>query len=196
MTLLFILRHGVTSWNADGRIQGHSDISLSEAARREVPNWRLPKDAQAGAWLTSPLLRARETASLLGCADARIDDRLREMHWGQWEGWRLADLRRELGDIMAENEAKGLDLQPPGGESPREVQNRLMPLLRELAVQGERVTAVSHKGVIRALFALATGWDMTGKPTVKLQNDCCHAFRLSPDGSPAVDRLNISLIDG
>lgn len=196
MTLLFILRHGVTSWNAEGRIQGHSDISLSEEARQAVPNWRLPDDARSGLWLTSPLLRARETASLLGYPDARIDDRLREMHWGQWEGWRLDDLREKLGDIMVKNEARGLDLQPPGGESPREVQERLKPLLAALAENGQPVVAVSHKGVMRALYALASGWDMTGKPPVKLQNNCCHAFRLFADGTPAVELLNIPLNGG
>ncbi len=196
MTLLFIFRHGVTAWNAEGRIQGHSDIGLSEPARQEIPSWRLPEDARNATWLTSPLLRARETASLLGHPDARIDERLREMHWGQWEGWRLADLREKLGDSMIENEARGLDLQPPGGETPRQVQARLAPLLGELAKMPGPLAAVGHKGVIRALYARASGWDMTGKPPVKLQNNCCHAFRLSSDGTPAVQTLNIPLMGG
>ena len=196
MTLLFMLRHGVTSWNAEGRIQGHSDIGLSETARQEVPAWRLPEDARNATWLTSPLLRARETASLLGYPDSQIDDRLREMHWGQWEGWRLADLREKLGDNMIENEARGLDLQPPGGETPRQVQLRLAPMLSELAKAPGPVTAVSHKGVIRALYARASGWDMTGKPPVKLRNNCCHAFRLSPEGAPVIETLNIPLMEG
>ncbi|WP_282604801.1 histidine phosphatase family protein [Pelagibius sp. Alg239-R121] len=193
MTLLFILRHGVTSWNAEGRIQGQSDIGLSETARVDIPGWRLPDEARASRWLTSPLLRARETAALLEHPDAQIDERLREMHWGQWEGWRLTDLRRELGDKMVQNEAKGLDLQPPGGESPRDLQIRLKPLLSELGEKGEPTTAISHKGIIRALYSLASGWDMTGKPPTKLLNDCCHAFRLSPDGTAVVESLNIPL---
>ncbi len=196
MTLLFILRHGVTSWNTEGRIQGHSDIGLSEEARQEIPTWQLPEEARNGLWLTSPLLRARETAALLGYPDAQIEDRLREMHWGQWEGWRLADLRQKLGDIMVKHEAKGLDLQPPGGESPREVQDRLKPLLADLAGNKRTVIAVSHKGVMRALYALASNWDMTGKPPTKLRNNCCHAFRLSADGSPGVECLNIPLSGG
>ena len=195
MTLLFILRHGVTPWNREGRIQGRSDIGLAEDARAEIPSWSLPQEARAARWLTSPLIRARDTAVLLGHPEAYIEERLQEMHWGAWEGQRLADLRRDLGAAMTQNEARGLDLQPPGGESPRDVQIRLKPLLADLAERKESVTAVSHKGVIRALYALASQWDMTGKPPTKLQNNCCHAFRLSPDGTAEVERLNIPLTE-
>ena len=195
MTLLFILRHGVTPWNREGRIQGRSDIGLAEDARAEISSWSLPQEARAARWLTSPLIRARDTAVLLGHPEAYIEERLQEMHWGAWEGQRLADLRRDLGAAMTQNEARGLDLQPPGGESPRDVQIRLNPLLADLAERKETVTAVSHKGVIRALYALASQWDMTGKPPTKLQNNCCHAFRLSPDGTAEIENLNIPLTE-
>jgi probable phosphoglycerate mutase len=54
---------------------------------------------------------------------------------------------------MTQNEAAGLDFRPPGGESPRDVQERLKPYLASLA--GPTI-AVTHKGVLRALYALAT----------------------------------------
>ncbi len=196
MTLLFTIRHGVTDWNKEGRIQGQSDIGLSDQARVEIPGWNLPDMALGARWLTSPLIRARDTAALLGHPDAQIDDRLREMHWGDWEGQRLADLRRELGEEMTRNEDQGLDLRPPGGESPREVQARLLPLLAELGQGDQQTTVVSHKGVIRALYALASGWNMLGKPPVKLRDGCCHAFRLSSDGTAASEELNIPLLAG
>lgn len=194
MPLLYMIRHGVTAWNKEGRIQGHSDIGLSDEARAAIPDWSLPGDAQAAQWLTSPLVRARDTAALLGHPDARVDERLREMHWGDWEGQRLADLRRDLGDEMTRNEDQGLDLRPPGGESPREVQTRLKPLLADLSRGDKDITAVSHKGVIRALYALASGWNMLGKPPVKLRDGCCHAFRLASDGTPALEELNIPML--
>src|SRR3546814_16815565 len=80
-------------------------------------------------------------------------------------------------DLMAANEARGLDFRPPGGESPRDVQDRLRPLLAELADAGEDVVAVSHKGVLRALYALASGWDLRGKPATKLAAACAPAFQ-------------------
>ncbi|HEY9536178.1 MAG TPA: histidine phosphatase family protein, partial [Kiloniellaceae bacterium] len=99
----------------------------------------------------------------------------------------------DLGAGMAANEARGLDFRPPGGESPRDVQDRLRPLLAELADAGEDVVAVSHKGVLRALYALASGWDMRGKPATKLADACAQAFTLEAGGVPRVERLNIPL---
>jgi probable phosphoglycerate mutase len=90
------------------------------------------------------------------------------MDWGAWEGRTLADLRAEAPAAMAANEARGLDFRPQGGESPREVRARLEPLLAEF--QGD-VICVTHKGVIRAALSLATGWDMTSKPPVRLGDD-------------------------
>ena len=139
--------------------------------------------------LASPLIRAMETARLLGL-DPRPEPRLIEMAWGEWEGRRLKELRAELGEALATNEARGLDFRPPGGESPRDVQDRLHPLLNSLT----RATVfVTHKGVLRALYALATGWSMTEKGPDKLRDGAAHAFRLDADGRAAVEKLNIPL---
>src|SRR3546814_9115545 len=94
---------------------------------------------------------------------------------------------------MAAAEALGLDLRPPGGESPRQVQDRLKPWLAERSSCGRDTIAVTHKGVIRALYALACGWDMTGPPPDKLRDLNCHLFRLEPAGVLRIDRLNIPL---
>ena len=195
MTDLILIRHGATAWNADGRIQGHSDQPLSDAGRAQVRAWHLPPETEAGAWrsLTSPLSRARETAALLTLG-AEADDALIEMSWGAWEGRRLAELRAENGAAMAASEARGLDFRPPGGESPRDVQTRLRPLLARLAGDGRPVVAVTHKGVIRALTALASGWDMTGEAPERLRDGCAHRFRLDAAGAVGVARLNIPLV--
>jgi probable phosphoglycerate mutase len=107
----------------------------------------------------------------------------------------LDALRRELGDLMRAWEAKGLDFAAPGGETPRAVQRRVLPFLKERAAAAGTV-AVAHKGVIRAVYALATGWDMTGPPAHKLREPCAHLFGLAPDGMPSVRRLNIPLKAG
>ena len=199
MTPLVLIRHGATEWNADGRIQGRSDPPLSAAGRRAVAAWRLPDEmtgpgAEDWTWLTSPLERARETAALLRPEPAaRPEPALIEMHWGAWEGRRLDELRAQGGESMAAEEARGLDFRPPDGESPRAVQMRLLPLLERVAEAGRPTVAVSHKGVIRALYALASGWDMTGRPAEKLRDACAHRFLLGPEGAPETDRLNVPL---
>lgn len=189
MTSLLVIRHGETDWNAEGRIQGHTDRPLSPAGRTALVGVRLPLEWGGGRCLSSPLLRAVETARLLGLAP-HPDPRLIEMAWGEWEGQRLEDLRAELGAAMVENEARGLDFRPPGGESPRDVQTRLRPLLAGIDAP---TIVVTHKGVLRALYALATGWTMTEKPPAKLLDGRAHAFELAPNGMPGVVELNIVL---
>lgn len=191
MTTLVLLRHGPTDWNADGRIQGRADVPLSDAGRATVAGWRLPADWAGRRWLTSPLARARETAAILG-ADATVDERLTEMDWGDWEGRRLGDLRSELGAAMAAMEASGLDLRPPGGESPRDVAARLAPLLAAIAADGRDTVAVCHKGVIRAALALATGWDMTGKAPVRLRDGTAVALAIEADGCAVAGTIDLS----
>lgn len=193
MTALVIVRHGPTVWNEIGRVQGRGDVPLSEAGRAEVRRWRLPAEFAAFTCITSPLCRATETAALLGLAAHRADHRLVEMHWGSWEGQHLHELRRELGDLMKAWEAKGLDFKAPDGESPREVQARLMPFLAECAAAASDTIVVAHKGVIRALYAMAVDWDMTGAPPHKLRDGCAHHFVLATDGMPSIGRLNIAL---
>jgi probable phosphoglycerate mutase len=193
MVRFAVVRHAPTEWNAIGRVQGHSDIPLSDVGRQHAAGWSLPPDVAGYQEVASPLTRTRETARLLLGRTPATDQRLIEMSWGEWEGRRLPDLRAELGDLMVAWEAKGLDFRAPGGESPRDVQVRLGPLLAEIA-QGRRPTlAVTHRGVIRALYALAIGWDMTGKAPDKLLDDCVHIFTLSAEGAPAIDRLNLPL---
>ena len=189
---LILIRHGPTLWNAQGRLQGRSDQPLSEAGLAEVTRWHLPdavRERRAD-WhfLSSPLLRARQTAEVLfGAGAFGIEPRLCEMDWGDWEGKRLADLRADAALDMAAHEARGLDLLPPGGESPRAVQARLIPLLERLQSGGRPVCAVTHKGVIRALLALALGWNMTGKAPAKIVPASAQVFALGPGGMPSLE---------
>ena len=178
-----LIRHARTRWNEDGRIQGRTDIPLSAAGRAQVATWRLPAGFGDGACLTSPLSRARETAGLLGFRDPPSDPRLVEMRWGSFEGRTLAELRAEGGEGMRDLEALGVDFQPPGGESPRLVAQRLLICLRELAATGRDHLIVTHKGVLRASLVLAFGWDMRGKPPVRCEPDRALLHDLAPSGA-------------
>ncbi len=184
-----ILRHGPTGWNATGRLQGLTDTDLSPDGEASVRRWRLPPPADGWKRVCSPLRRARRTAELLRPAmPVGIDSALREMSFGIWEGRTLADLRADGGESFAAAEAAGLDFQPPGGESPRTTMARLAGWTAALR---EPVVAVSHKAAIRALLALATGWNMLGRPPHKLDWRSVHFFVASGDGKVAIDRLNV-----
>lgn len=190
---LVLLRHGPTAWNEAGRIQGRSDPPLSAAGKQQVARWRLPAAFDDHAWVTSPLARAVETAKLLGHPEAEPVPALIEMDWGRWEGEALAALRNADPEGMAANEARGLDFRPPGGESPRALQARLAPWLAARAKTSGTTVAVCHKGVIRALYALATCWDMIGPPDDKLRDGCWHELAIAPSGGLRVLRLNQAL---
>ncbi len=194
MTLLAVIRHGPTRWNDEGRIQGTTDVPLSESGRAAVAGWRVPPELAGFRWVSSPLRRALETARLLGGAP-EVAPVLAEMDHGAWEGRMVDELRAELGQEMAANEARGLDFRPPGGESPRDVQDRVLPWLAEVARAATPTLAVTHHGVLRAIHSLASGWDMTGKPPLKLARAAVHLFALDDDGRPRVERLNIPLSD-
>ena len=194
MTILALVRHGLTSWNENKLVQGRSDIPLSKKGRIQVGNWHVPDEVKDFLIVSSPLIRAKETARILFGKNTTTDDRLVEMNWSEWEGRSLNELRADLGNLLEAWEAKGLDFKAPGGESPREVQQRLKPFMRERAKTKKNTLAVCHKGVIRAVYALSINWDMTDKPPQKLKDDCVHLFELAKDGTPSVHQLDLPMI--
>ena len=195
MITIALIRHGPTEWTDAKRLQGRTDIPLSAAGREFVETWQLPEQWRSARWTSSPLVRAVETARVLSGRTPDIDRRLIEMDWGEWEGRRLADLRAELGEAMAANEAAGVDFRPPGGESPREVQSRLRDWLTDVVEIGEPMVAVAHHGVVRALFSMATGWNMVGHPPQKFRWGAIQYFSIGPAGNIAVERLNVMMTE-
>jgi probable phosphoglycerate mutase len=190
-----VLRHAETSWNASGRLQGATDIALSPAGEAAAQRWHLPPPVDRWQRVSSPLIRARRTAELVRPgASVRIDSRLREMSFGAWEGKSVAELRAEGGETFADAERRGLDFCPPGGESPRMTMARLSDWAGEI-YRGEPVLAVTHKAVLRALLALATGWDMTGRQPLKLDWHCLHFFSVTAAGRITLDRPNVAMRD-
>jgi len=192
VTDLILIRHGITTWNEARRIQGRTDVPLSDAGVEQVRRWRPPDNLRTIDWYVSPLSRTAETARLLDLPVRASVEALVEMEWGEWTGRRIADLRAELGEELRVNEARGLDFMPPGGESPRMVRARLAAWLADLGKRDEPVGAVTHKGVIRAALSLATGWDLTTDFDEKLVRDAFHVFRIDA-GALAIRRLNVPL---
>lgn len=192
MTLIALIRHGATAWNQEGRFQGHADVPLSPEGRAELRKLE-PHPALRGAvWLVSPRRRCIETARLLG-HEPRPEPGLLETNWGAYEGLTRAATSGLSNRISARGEA-GLDFHAPGGESPRQVQQRLQQFFARLAAEGpDFAVGVTHKGIIRATLSLAIGWDMKDKPPMKLKWRAAHLFRLFPDGHPKLEAPNLFL---
>ena len=194
MRELILIRHGVTTWNRDRRIQGQTDVALSTEGADAVRDWKLPHRYRDAQWFISPLRRTGDTARLLGIESPTPVDALMEMDWGEWTGRRIEELRAELGEAMRENEGRGLDFTPPGGESPRMVRDRLSNWLATVDSATQPIGIVTHKGVIRAAISLATGWDLRSDYSEKLRRETYHRFHLNDNGKLILEQLNLPLL--
>jgi probable phosphoglycerate mutase len=186
------LRHGPTGWNALGRIQGHTDIGLSDEGAAKMAGLRLPDDIAPARLYVSPLVRARQTAQLLALEGAVPDARLMEQNWGRWEGLTRAEILARHGADAFVRAGRGAAFRPPGGESTAELHARVGEFLRDAAGGEGDALAVAHLGVLRAAYTLATGWDMTADMPPDLDVSRILVLSLDGDGTPALDRLNVA----
>ena len=182
MLRVTLVRHGTTAWNDTGRYQGWSDTPLSERGRAEAARLR---DRLAGErWdrvVASDLLRARETAEIAvpGAAVA-TDRRLREMHFGAWEGLTRDECTARDGDLLARWTADPASCAPPEGESVAEFEARVAEARDEPA--DGNLLVVTHAGVVHAVLARWLG--VTLKQTFALRIGQCGITRAEvyPDG--------------
>lgn len=160
---LYFIRHGETDWNLAQRYQGQKDIPLNATGRAQAArNGRtlaqaLGHRAAALDYVASPLGRARETMEImrrqmgLPPGGYRTDDRLREIHYGHWEGELWTELPAKDPEGFARRETDRWGWQPRGGESYRALSERVAGWVGEI----ERdVVVAAHGGVMRALRGL------------------------------------------
>jgi probable phosphoglycerate mutase len=161
---IYYLRHGETEWNAEGRVQGWRDIPLNgkgraqAAAAGEILGALLARDGHdAGRlpFVASPLKRARETMELLRTGLGHphdgyaLDERLREIHYGQWEGMTFTEMQTANPEHYAKRSADRWHVPAPGGESYAALTERVNAFLE--TVTGDSVV-VAHGGTMRALM--------------------------------------------
>lgn len=187
------LRHGPTDWNDEGRIQGRIDMPLSAAGRAKMAALLPPEGFEAAPAFTSPLGRARQTAALLGYADAIPDERLAEHHWGEWEGMTREEILARDGADAFVRAGSAIDFTPKGGESTRALLARVADFLRDRADDGRDAIAIAHRGVLRSAYTLATGWDMATPMPAKLDLSCALILDLAPAGAARIAAMNVPL---
>lgn len=141
--------------------------------------------------VASPLCRAVDTARLVSGRVPQIVPELIEMDWGAWQGLRGTDLVADASSGYRHIEDWGWDFQPPGGETPKLVWNRIKPWIA--AAQGFNV-AVCHIGVMRVLLARATGWDFSGPAPFQVKRDRLYILDRNDDGALVFDDKPIRLI--
>ncbi len=205
MASWLIVRHGETEWNAGGRIQGHTDVGLSDRGARQsrLVAGRLAEVAIDFAY-SSDLRRSAETArEILGRRRVHLQTtpRLREYHKGVFEGLTADETKRRYPELYAASLVKDLDFAPPGGESTRQISARIASFVADVRDRhaDDNVLIVGHGGTLRAVFValmelpLAANWrfflDNCGLSVVdvypdnsvlRLYNDTSHLDGLGP----------------
>jgi broad specificity phosphatase PhoE len=189
MPTIYYIRHGETEWNAEGRLQGTLDIPLNDLGRRQAESSgailadlfaRDRRSEQSLAFVASPLGRARLTMELVRGAlrlppdDYAIDDRLREIAYGDWEGSTLAQMRALNPELFARRQAQKWTVSPPGGESYAAVQARVSDWYRQLT---SYTVAVAHGGTARALM-VALGFETSDSAAnLTIEQGAVYVFR-------------------
>jgi broad specificity phosphatase PhoE len=163
---IYYIRHGETGWNAEGRFQGSKDIPLNELGRAqavaagEILARLLAQEGREAAslpYVASPLGRARMTMELargalqLPPADYSIDDRLREIGYGQWEGLTLPEMQLNDAATFALRQVDKWSIAAPSGESYASVTSRIRDWFDSIAVD---TVVVAHGGTMRALMVV------------------------------------------
>lgn len=155
--LLYCIRHGETTYNAEGRIQGQLDTQLSELGKKQA---LAVAKALAGQPIelvvSSPLSRAYTTAEPLAAAlgvDIRTDDRLKEINAGIFQNLVPAEMAERFPEETAKWKAHDPDYVIPNGESRRMLMERGAAALDELLRSKLKVAAVvAHGGLLCAAF--------------------------------------------
>jgi probable phosphoglycerate mutase len=182
--VIYLVRHGQTAFNAEGRLQGHVDSPLTELGRAQATQAgaalkRLTGGGEGWRIISSPLGRARDTAeairAALAASEVEIDARLIELSWGDWDGGLRADLKARHPEAFDET---GWAFTAAIGEAYEAAQARLRDWLSTLPPEPERrIIAVSHGVAGRLLRGVYAGLSKPDTLAQQVPQDAC--FRLS-----------------
>jgi len=191
---LYLVRHGQTAWNADGRAQGHSDVELDETGLAQALILREALlSASAKRVFSSDLKRCVQTAAPLAEAigqEVLQREALRERTFGVLEGKHYTDLRFWF---QAEARAQGLsefELRPDEGESVKDVWKRLAPVDREINRGSENTVVVAHGGTCALLLARLINASVESSRSFRFENASITELVRRPDGFWQLLRYN------
>jgi probable phosphoglycerate mutase len=195
-TRLLLLRHGQTVLSIDRRYSGHGDPELTTVGRAQAAGAaaRLAAHREITSVLSSPLLRARQTAESVAQATGaplEIRDGLVETDFGEWEGLTFAEARERDPELHA----KWLgaeDVAPPGGESFAAVRVRVADELAAIVDthEGETVVLVTHVTPIKMILRQALGGSAEILYRLHLDLACLSEVHVFPDGGMCVRLVN------
>jgi probable phosphoglycerate mutase len=173
------------------------DSPLSRHGRENLRDWAAYlAHYQWNRILSSDLGRAKETTAILNATlglPVTFESRLRELHWGEWEGRTIKDIKDRHPAELEHQIASGWDFRAPGGESRREVLVRAKAALLEAASRRPRqkILVVCHQGIIKCLIFDILDTNFVPGESPSLDNNSLHTITCAK-GSFACEDLNIS----
>ena len=196
MAVWFLVRHGETEWNSQGRLQGHTPTSLSPVGIRqaELLAGRL-KDMRLSAIYSSDLPRARETADIIAAGhhvQVRLTPELRERYYGQWEGLTHQEMQAQDPDGYARWREGDERFSPPGGERVADVRARVSRLTAQLVrthTGDDAILLVGHGGSLRSLTVHMLGLPVMVPLRLALDNASLSIIRES-SGTAILEKWN------
>jgi 2,3-bisphosphoglycerate-dependent phosphoglycerate mutase len=201
MTEVILVRHGETLWNQQGRMQGQQDSPLTELGVRQARQVaRRLKDLAFAALYSSDLGRAYRTALTVAEETGReiiADTRLRERHFGVFEGLTHAEIRTRYPEHYERFASRDPEFAMPGGESAAAFRERCLACMGEIASRHEGATAVvvAHGLVLDALYRSALGMRLDQPRGFPLLNCSINTFRFARGAWQAVAVCDVTHLD-
>jgi broad specificity phosphatase PhoE len=167
-TLVYLVRHGETAWNAERRFQGQLDVELSAKGIEQaqaVAEWLASQDVNFSALYTSDLQRAAQTAEIIGnrlALEPQWEVALREINAGEWQGMLATEVEQRYPGQLAQWDREVDNFTVPGGESIPLVQKRVFARYNEIVAShpGQAIILISHGAALSALLAALHNWDL------------------------------------
>ncbi len=181
-----MVRHGETAWNAQGRVQGQTDVPLSPVGEAQARSLAVALAGERFAAIySSDLARVRQTAAPAARAlgiEPRLDAALRERHYGKFETLTYAEARVRLPEDYARFKAKDPDYDFGSGESLRRFYDRAIACIDAIASRhaGESVLVFTHGGVLEMLRRHAQGTGLTAPRDFEIPNAAINWVEIGP----------------
>lgn len=195
-TRFYLIRHGETQWNREGRYQGATDIELSEEGKAQAE--LLAKRFQympLDAIYVSPLKRAMRTAEAVGKATGItpiVDEHFKEINFGEWEGYSIPELTEKYGESYTKFFENPFQNPFPGEGSFDKVRERSVAGFEALLEkhQGENVAIVSHGGLLRVMLVGIMGMDINFYRKTWMTNTSITTVEVMENGKRLLMTLN------
>lgn len=185
---IYLVRHGQTNDNMM-QISSRVDTDLSEKGIEQALVLKEKIESlDFKRVFVSSLKRTWHTAHLAGISKFEVDERIREIDLGYFQGYTFKELENKYPDLIEEKKLKPLMFKFPNGESYEDLYHRVVSFIEEKVKEGENILVFTHEGVIRSILSYVFG-DRFHYYNFRVDNACVTEIEII-DGFKILNRLN------